>query len=584
MSSADASNPLADGHRRAATGWAAVAALAVGATALRLAYVLWLCPYSLVEDEAHYWEWSRRLEWSYYSKGPGVAWAIAASTRLFKELGVGLTEGAVRAPAPLFGGLLVLAVAALAGAAAEPERKARARIYGAAAALLAPAFWFGSLLMTIDVPYAACWGIAAGCLLLALRRGSGWAWAGAGLALAIGFLFKYTILLLLPGVLAFAFVSRRELRLSRNWGRWAALGAGLFVLGLLPVAIWNGEHDWATVRHLLGHLRVEGGDTKIWPADRGWHYNPLWTLELIGTQLALAGPALLVALWAAGRAWRTRSSVEWPERLFLLLCAAPIFVFYLAVSFVAEPQGNWPLAGHVTLLALAGWGAAVAVEEWKAQMAAWRALPAPRPWKGWLTRHPETFPRLAWRTAVIVGIVVAVLSLRADWVAASPPIRVLGWAAHKMGAVPPGRPLVPLGRLIGARIMAEDADRLVREVRAQTGREPFVVAQQYGRASLLAFYMPGRPTVYCSSSKSEGRRTQYDLWKETDLDDPALTGRPAILVGGKMKDWTPAFEQVREYGQLEGETKKDRLTFIGEGYRGWPAETGRAADAAEGTP
>jgi hypothetical protein len=96
--------------------------------------------------------------------------------------------------------------------------------------------------------------------------------------------------------------------------------------------------------------------------------------------------------------------------------------------------------------------------------------------------------------------------------------------------------------------------------------------------------MPGRPTVYCSSSKSEGRRTQYDLWKETDLDDPALTGRPAILVGGKMKDWTPAFEQVREYGQLEGETKKDRLTFIGEGYRGWPAETGRAADAAEGTP
>jgi undecaprenyl-diphosphatase len=32
-------------------------------------------------DEAHYWEWSRRLDWSYYSKGPMVAYLIALSTR-----------------------------------------------------------------------------------------------------------------------------------------------------------------------------------------------------------------------------------------------------------------------------------------------------------------------------------------------------------------------------------------------------------------------------------------------------------------------------------------------------------------------
>jgi hypothetical protein len=24
----------------------------------------------LASDEAHYWEWSRRLDWSYYSKAP----------------------------------------------------------------------------------------------------------------------------------------------------------------------------------------------------------------------------------------------------------------------------------------------------------------------------------------------------------------------------------------------------------------------------------------------------------------------------------------------------------------------------------
>ena len=51
--------------------------LVVLVAAARLVYLKWLCPYNLVEDEAFYWEWSRRLEWSYYSKGPGVAWSIA---------------------------------------------------------------------------------------------------------------------------------------------------------------------------------------------------------------------------------------------------------------------------------------------------------------------------------------------------------------------------------------------------------------------------------------------------------------------------------------------------------------------------
>lgn len=38
--------------------------------------------FSLAPDEAHYWTWSMRLDWSYYSKGPMVAYLIALSTRL----------------------------------------------------------------------------------------------------------------------------------------------------------------------------------------------------------------------------------------------------------------------------------------------------------------------------------------------------------------------------------------------------------------------------------------------------------------------------------------------------------------------
>ena len=51
-------------------------------TLLNAAYVAWGCPHDLAPDEAHYWDWSRNLDWGYYSKGPLIAWLIRG------ELGV----------------------------------------------------------------------------------------------------------------------------------------------------------------------------------------------------------------------------------------------------------------------------------------------------------------------------------------------------------------------------------------------------------------------------------------------------------------------------------------------------------------
>jgi len=37
-------------------------------------------PLDLSGEEAHYWEWSKRLDWAYYSKGPLIAVSIRLST------------------------------------------------------------------------------------------------------------------------------------------------------------------------------------------------------------------------------------------------------------------------------------------------------------------------------------------------------------------------------------------------------------------------------------------------------------------------------------------------------------------------
>jgi len=53
--------------------------LILGSVLFRLGYLIYDCPLDLAPDEAHYWHWSQRLDWSYYSKGPLVALLIRAS-------------------------------------------------------------------------------------------------------------------------------------------------------------------------------------------------------------------------------------------------------------------------------------------------------------------------------------------------------------------------------------------------------------------------------------------------------------------------------------------------------------------------
>ena len=69
--------------------------LVAGLLVFRIFY-LTVFPLGLIHDEAYYWDWSRHLSLSYYSKGPGVAWTIWASTSLF-----GHAEWAVRLPAAI---------------------------------------------------------------------------------------------------------------------------------------------------------------------------------------------------------------------------------------------------------------------------------------------------------------------------------------------------------------------------------------------------------------------------------------------------------------------------------------------------
>src|ERR1041385_1171317 len=127
----------------------AALALIVAVTLLRLLYLACYCPLDLAPDEAHYWDWSRDLDFGYYSKGPLVAWLIRASCAC-----LGDTVFAIRLPAALCGGLLLLGLHTL---TRQVYRNDRLALAATALASTVPLVAAGASLMTIDAPFTCAW-------------------------------------------------------------------------------------------------------------------------------------------------------------------------------------------------------------------------------------------------------------------------------------------------------------------------------------------------------------------------------------------------------------------------------------------
>src|SRR6516165_6574933 len=132
-------------------------------------------------DEAHYWMWSQRLAPAYFSKGPGIAFAIRASTMVF-----GANEFGIR----FFSPVLAAATSLLLFYFAR-------RLFGAAAGLWAviglnatPIFNISAVVMTIDALSVFFWIAATFTFWLALenreRFRSLWYWLLTGLLIGLG--------------------------------------------------------------------------------------------------------------------------------------------------------------------------------------------------------------------------------------------------------------------------------------------------------------------------------------------------------------------------------------------------------------
>lgn len=553
--------------------WPGPALLLIAAVTLARLVFLWFSPYELSADEAQYWDWSRNLELSYHTKGPGAAWTIAGSTRL-----LGTSEFGVRAPAALAAAVMALALALLARRMAPRGEGGRAALMAVAACLCIPAYQAAALLMTIDGPMLACWAVA-GLAAWGLHESAGGArnvdvtapavplrgehtrglgtvlaWGVLfGASLGVGFLFKYTVLLGALGMIAFLLVTRRERARSVLPGLAAA--AAVFALCVSPVLIWNAQRGWPTLAHLLGHLGLAGSDLPA-PARSARAYTPVWTLEYLGVLIALAGPVVVCMGTAVREGLRRARGSALRAGAMLGVCgSAPVLVTYLVVSFFTDVEGNWPIGAWVTLIPITGVAAARVMREHAERVRAWLAVPpASRAREGVFRRKPESVFQIAWHWGIGFGVATAA------------GMTLLG----PLSRLPVVGGLVPIHRLSGARELAAAVDEQRASLERETGKPAMVVGARYTHAALLAFYCGGRPAVFCAGSRLGDRRSAYDDFNSTDLADPALLGRPAVLVDSaaapRPERWARAlrFDSPPEHAARVGRHVVD----VARGYAG----------------
>jgi hypothetical protein len=518
--------------------WRLLAAfLILGAAALHIAYLISDCPLDLVPDEAHYWDWSRHLDWSYYSKGPLVAWLIRGSCELagsWSEHLIGNQMLAVRLPAVICGALLLTSLYILTVQVYGRESWAVAVV---ALALTLPLIAAGSSLMTIDAPYTCCWGWALVLAHSAIFRPNRWAWPLAGVVLGIGILAKYTMVLFVPAVGLFlltAPVYRRQLLQPGFW-IMCLIGA----VCCLPIVLWNMQHDWVSLRHVGGQAGVSNHGI-IW----------LGPLMYLGTQFLILLGFWFVP-WAAAmiahRPWKEAD----PGIRYLWWTSVVMFGVFWGFSLKTPEEPNWPVTAYISGLVLAaGWVV--------------RQLHSPIQW----------YRRLSIASLVagsLVGLLVTTVMLHSEWFQ---PVflRISGRASANHPI--PLRRFDPTCRLRGWNYLGRELDRIRQELRAQ-GIEPVLAGSGWTLPGELGFYCEGHPTVYSLGLALGERWSQYDLWRPNPVLDPeAFRGRTFIFVGELGSDQWYAFDRMkddeREIVYREGEYRIARwYVRICRGFRGF---------------
>lgn len=355
------------------TSWHACDWLALLAIVGGLLGRLWLAlDIPLVADEAYYWEWSRRLAFSFYDQGPGVAVYIRAFTALFGETHLALKLAAITAAAIS----LLYFHASTRWLNFQPWQRLTAVLI----VIALPGFFGGAILIMHDSPLMIAWSAALYYAIRYISSGSTVETRNARWLLAVfvcvglGALAKHTMVFFAVAFALWLLADRREWAHFRLPAFW--IGCGVSLTLLTPVLIWNAEHNWDGVTAIL-YLRSSQGSKGSAESAASYlvgqllSFSPLWLAVLIGYALTTLVRRLRGAIASAPGVGRLQTAAlrtmlgnflrygdgtgareTDPVRRLLWFNALILPLFFFVLSASRAIQGNWTFASYFACVLL----------------------------------------------------------------------------------------------------------------------------------------------------------------------------------------------------------------------------------------
>jgi 4-amino-4-deoxy-L-arabinose transferase-like glycosyltransferase len=278
--------------------------------------------FDLRTDEAYYWTWSKEGVLSFLDHPPMIAWFIRFGTAVFGDTNFGVR----------FAGLLAMAVTQL--LLADIVRRVTHDLRAVIAVVLMPeaALYYGLLTAKVApdvamIPFAVAmlWSLVR---LVESDDGRWWLAAGAFAGLAL--LSKLTVVMLVPGILAFMLVPGWRLRWLRSPYAWLAVLIAFVASS--PVLIWNASHDWASFKFQFVRATTNNEVS-------------LRTLgDFLGLQFGQVGLILFPVVLSAVviTAWRGYRRRE-PVAILLSTCVLVPFCYFVWKSLTLRIGDTWPM-------------------------------------------------------------------------------------------------------------------------------------------------------------------------------------------------------------------------------------------------
>lgn len=439
-------------------------------TALTLVRLFIIGHLGLFDDEAYYWDWSRHLSASYFDHPPLVAYLIAFFVWIGKTSEFFVRLGGV----VLFTGSNILLF--LIGKKLFDEKTG---FFSVLLFNLIPVFSFGAIIISPDNPLGFFFLFSIYIFLKALDSDGIIHWGLWGLLLGLALLSKYNGMILVFSFLLYLVFSSRHRKLWKSPRLYFALLISALVFS--PVLFWNLKHHWASF-----HFQFSSGHK----GHFSFHNLFLFLISQAGYLSPLLYPALILMLISSG----IRGIKANEEKYLFLFCLSfpTLALFHLASPFLSF-KPHWTALGYLPLII----GLVQIARQW---------------WSKWGAR---VWSILA---VTLAFLLTAVIQLEAFY-----PFLQNRLIPAKMDVT---------NELYGWKDVGERVEEIRREMAGEKGTNSvFIFSYRYQLVSQLAFYLPGRPEVYCLNDWLDA----YDFFQRPE----ELLGKDGIFICDNRFDRKP---------------------------------------------